>query len=163
MTIDTQRFQRSPGFGIFSGAALLFMAAAFLIVACEAPTPADSDQGPLEATGESHEFVFEGTMTGYIGIGGDIDGEKNPVLRVNRGDEVTITMINGENMAHDIVLDGHDVASEMLMREGEETTITFTADKNDKYYCTVPGHEQAGMVGQFEVIGADDAPRAQLD
>ena len=133
---------------------LALLALAF--AACESQTvePLSDD---VEASGQVHEFIFEGFMDGYYGVGGDIDGVKNPVLEVNAGDEVTIHLINGERMAHDIAMRAHGVTSDMLVRAGEETSITFVARGDDVYYCTVPGHEQAGMVGSLKVRGAPSA------
>ena len=33
---------------------------------------------------------------------------------------------------------------------GDRASITFTAERNDTYFCTIPGHRAAGMVGRFE-------------
>ncbi len=127
--------------------ALIFLLAIF---SCDSST--DTQQrAQTQATGEVHEFVFEGYMTGFLAVGGEFDGIKNPVIEVDEGDEVRIRFINKEAMAHDIALDKHNVASEMLLRVDEEDTISFIATTNDEYYCTVPGHRQTGMVGELRV------------
>lgn len=134
--------------------ALLLMVALITIalVACDSQST-QKFSGEVDETGTVHEFVFEGFMDGYYGVGGDIDGVKNPTLLVDVGDQVTIKLINGERMPHDIAMKSHDVISDMLIRPGEEASITFIAQGNDTYYCTVPGHEAAGMVGSLEVRG----------
>ena len=44
------------------------------------------------------------------------------------------------------------IKSKSINDKGASASITFTADKSDTYYCTVPGHRAAGMVGNFEVV-----------
>lgn len=103
-------------------------------------------------------FTLEAHMTGYIGLDGDIKGRKNPTLMVDAGDRVTIILINAEPMAHDVVLDSHQVKSKHILKIGEKTEVTFTAQLSEPYYCSIPGHRQIGMEGKLEVKGgeADD-------
>ncbi len=98
-----------------------------------------------------HAFVLEARMTGYVGVGGVIDGERNPPLRVLEGDKVHITLINAEPMGHDICLDGHKVKSTMLLKLSEKTEVTFIAKDGDAYYCSIPGHRPLGMEGMLMV------------
>lgn len=100
------------------------------------------------------EYTLEAVITGYTGIGGAIDGIRNPVLQAKKGETVRITIINGETLAHDIVLETMGIRSEAIIEEGATTSITFTAIEGDTYYCSIPGHRQAGMEGQFEIIDA---------
>ncbi|CAN5313492.1 hypothetical protein BH23BAC1_BH23BAC1_22100 [soil metagenome] len=94
------------------------------------------------------EYSLEATMLGYF----DQEGTRNPVLRANKGDRVRITITNGETMTHDIALENMGVKSEVIIEKGAKTNIVFKAEKNDTYFCTIPGHRAAGMVGSFEVV-----------
>lgn len=87
-------------------------------------------------------------MLGYFSK----DGARNPTLRANKGDRVRITITNGEQMTHDISLEKLGLKSKSINDKGASTNITFTADKSDTYYCSVPGHRAAGMVGTVEVV-----------
>lgn len=107
---------------------------------------------PLSAA--DREFTLETRMTGYVGATGPIAGERNPTLRVSKGDNVKIILVNAEPMAHDLVLDGHKVKSQQVIKVGEKTEITFVAQQSDAYYCSIPGHRQLGMEGQLVVGGA---------
>lgn len=111
--------------------------------------------GATAAT-NAKEFVLEAYILGYKGVGGEIDGQVNPDLKVNQGDVVSVTLVNKENMAHDVALDGHGVASKQLLKTGEKTSLTFTATSNDTYYCTIPGHRMAGMEGKLIVAGGSE-------
>ncbi|GAB3909033.1 hypothetical protein GCM10028803_45920 [Larkinella knui] len=94
------------------------------------------------------DYALEATMTGYFGK----DGARNPTLRANKGDRVRITITNGETMTHDISLEKLKVKSKTILEKGSSTSITFTAGQSDTYFCSVPGHRAAGMVGSFEVV-----------
>lgn len=107
--------------------------------------------GSIQITDTSQvdrDYALEATMLGYF----DINGTRNPVLRANKGDVVRITITNGEFMTHDIALEKLGIKSDVLTEKGSSTSITFKAKESDIYYCTVPGHRAAGMVGQFEVV-----------
>ncbi|WP_188768053.1 PVC-type heme-binding CxxCH protein [Emticicia aquatilis] len=94
------------------------------------------------------EFTLETTMLGYFFK----NGTRNPTLKVKKGSRVRINIINGEVMTHDIALEKLGIKSGTVSEKGSKSSITFVADKNDTYYCTVPGHRAAGMVGKLEVV-----------
>jgi hypothetical protein len=97
------------------------------------------------------EYTLESTMLGYRGVGGDIEGLRNPVLWARTGEMVRITIVNGELMVHDITLDKHNVRSTQILDKGATSSITFKAKDSDTYYCSLPGHRAAGMEGRFDV------------
>jgi putative membrane-bound dehydrogenase-like protein len=103
------------------------------------------------------EYLLEATILGYRGIGGEIDGVRNPALFAQTGERVRITIVNGEVMVHDVALEKHDVKSVQILDKGATASVTFRAEASDTYYCTVPGHRAAGMEGRLEVA---DKPRA---
>jgi nitrite reductase (NO-forming) len=96
--------------------------------------------------------IAEGRMV-FIGVGGAIDGKVNPVLTAAEGQVVQLTLINGEGAEHDIVFPDQDAKSPRVTGKGASTTIAFRAVKSGDfvYFCSVPGHRQAGMEGQFTV------------
>ena len=96
--------------------------------------------------------IAEGRMV-YVGVGGTIDGKVNPVLTASAGQVVQVTLINGEGAEHDIVFPDQDAKSPRVTGKGSSTTIAFRATKSGDfiYLCSVPGHQLAGMQGQFLV------------
>ncbi|HXX02837.1 MAG TPA: copper-containing nitrite reductase [Xanthobacteraceae bacterium] len=119
-----------------------------------APSPqANSAAGYLlDAKYTLRSGIAEGRMV-YIGVGGAIDGKVNPVLTAAEGQVVELTLINGEGAEHDIVFPGQNAKSPRVTGKGASTTIAFRAEKSGDftYFCSVPGHQLAGMQGQFIV------------
>ena len=96
--------------------------------------------------------IAEGRMV-YLGVGGAIDGKVNPVLTAAEGQVVQLTLINGEGAEHDIVFPDQDARSPRVTGKGASTTVAFRAGRSGDftYFCSVPGHQLAGMQGQFLV------------
>ena len=98
--------------------------------------------------------IAEGRMV-FIGIGGSIDGQVNPLLSAAEGQVVQVTLINGEGAEHDIVFTEQGPAgnSAHIVGKGASTSIAFAASRAGDYlyYCSVPGHRLAGMEGKFLV------------
>ncbi len=80
-----------------------------------------------------------------------VNGEENPNIVVNQGDEVVIEFIVTGG-THDFVIDEFGVATEVLS-EGEIQTIDFIADQvgEFEYYCSVENHREEGMYGSLIV------------
>lgn len=96
--------------------------------------------------------IAEGRMV-YIGVGGTIDGQVNPILSAVEGQVVQITLLNGEGAEHDVVFPDQNAASPRITGRGTSTILVFRATKAGDfvYYCSVAGHREAGMEGQFLV------------
>lgn len=132
-----------------------------LISAC-----AKQSSAPEESAGIVREYTLstgmaDGKMT-YIGVGGGIDGVKNPILTANVGDTVKITLISGDGIEHDVSFPDFGATSEHVVGQGSSVTIEFKVDKGGTfdYYCTIPGHREAGMAGKFTVTGESVAQAA---
>ncbi len=125
----------------------------------------DDTSGDAQAAAATVEYtLLTGGDTGqlvFVGVGGEIDGVVNPTLTAEPGDVVKITLINGDGMLHDLVIDEFDAATPQFADLDQQESITFTANKVGEYiyYCAVPGHRQAGMWGKL-VIGTPTAQGA---
>jgi nitrite reductase (NO-forming) len=124
------------------------------------PAPAPTSMGDMHAPTSFtlRSGIADGRMV-YIGVGGDLDGKVNPLLMVHEGETVQINLINGEGAEHDIVVDQYAARSDRVQAKGASSTLSFTADKSGEfiYFCSVPGHRQAGMEGRIQVT---PGPRA---
>jgi putative membrane-bound dehydrogenase-like protein len=107
--------------------------------------------GRAQTPAIDREYTLESTMLGYRGVGGEIDGVRNPVLWARTGENVRITIVNGELMVHDISLEKHNVRSAQILDKGAMSSVTFKAKESDTYFCSVPGHRAAGMEGRIDV------------
>lgn len=70
-------------------------------------------------------------------------------LSVAAGEEITITMNCGPSVEHDFIIRDFEGEREIVACDpGGSGTGTFTVAAGDyEFYCSVPGHEAAGMVG----------------
>ncbi|MBI2918710.1 MAG: cupredoxin domain-containing protein [Chloroflexi bacterium] len=102
----------------------------------------------LKRVAPDAEFALAMHITGFEGTG----EAKNPHLEVKQGDLVRINLTNKEAVEHDWVIDGM-AHSGHLETMGATTSLVFVADRAGEfaYYCSVPGHREAGMVGKLEV------------
>jgi plastocyanin len=68
--------------------------------------------------------------------------------------KVTITMANPSQLPHSVAIEGNGVDAEGKVVVGPGGTSTASATLKPgtyTYYCTVPGHRQAGMQGTLTV------------
>ena len=109
--------------------------------------------------GNEVSFTLTEFITGFVGSGGAIDGVTNPTLRVNRSDQVTITVTNGQSFEHDFFIEGYLKHITGLTSINARGSVTFVADREGTfaYYCTIPGH-RASMEGQFIVGTSEPGP-----
>lgn len=132
---------------------LAVLVAALAFVACGSD---DDDDTAAETT------PAETTEAGGGGGGGgealtvtaDPDGNLSwePTELTAPAGPVTIELDNPSPVAHDVAIEGNGVEEKSdLVTDG---TATVTADLKPgeyKYYCTVTGHEDAGMDGTLTV------------
>ena len=99
--------------------------------------------------------IAQGKMV-FIGKGGANDGQVNPTLVAHEGDVVQVTLINGEGAEHDIVFPDVRASSQRVIGPGASSTLVFKATDIGSfvYFCSVPGHREAGMEGLLKVEAA---------
>ena len=115
--------------------------------ASTAPTTASS----ADVRSPTIEFTLtvQDTKTPFAFV---YNSQDNPALHVKKGDVVNVTLINSGMQPHDFALEGYNIKTKTL-NSGQSDSIVFTADKTGTftYYCSVPGHRDLGMAGQFVV------------
>ena len=120
-------------------------------------------------TGVSHDFTLDFVESddfrtlAFNALPGE-EGS-NPEIRVNSGDEVTVSSTNLGKSFHSfgvvtnpedfnsVVWDSAIASATSPLKANESGTVTFTAGAPGTYYyiCTVPGHALQGMQGTFIV------------
>jgi nitrite reductase (NO-forming) len=138
----------------------LLMVLSILISACGGSAKSENTSGSgIPGTGKVVEYslltnMIDGQMA-FFGVGGGIEGVKNPALSANVGDTVKIKLTSGDGVEHDVAFPDFNAFSEHIAGKGATTTLEFVPDRPGKftYNCVVAGHKEAGMVGTFEVTG----------
>ena len=131
----------------------LLIAGAGSQVASQSAAPAAGTAKPYD-----REYTLESSILGYKGVGGEIDGIRNPTLWALTGETVRITIVNAELMLHDVALEKHAVKSPEILDKGASASIIFKAERSDTYYCSIPGHRAAGMEGRLDVTDVARVP-----
>lgn len=126
----------------------IVVALSFLATAC---APADQ---AYHVSYSLKSDIMNGKMV-YVGVGGDIDGQVDPVLKADVGDVVSIKLVDDDGAEHNISIPDFAVDSAHVSGAGHSVTITFSADKPGAfpYFCRVPGNDEAGMHGTLQVGG----------
>jgi nitrite reductase (NO-forming) len=112
-----------------------------------APTSASSSA--VQSPTVEFTFTVQDGKTPFAFV---YDSQNNPTLHVKKGDVVNVTLTNSGIQPHDFTLEGYNIKTKVLT-SGQSDSIVFTADKTGTftYYCSVPGHRDLGMAGQFVV------------
>jgi plastocyanin len=68
--------------------------------------------------------------------------------------KITIVMKNDSAIPHSVAIDAPGAVAGQIVNQGGTSTATATLKAGSyQYYCTVPGHKAAGMVGTLTVTG----------
>jgi nitrite reductase (NO-forming) len=115
--------------------------------------------GPGGSTSSNLEFNLQTSLVGgrmvYVGVGGDIEGVVNPDLIVPGDVTVRVNLSNGDGIPHDLSFPDFNATSALVTSMGKTTTMSFDVKADQigtyAYFCTQPGHRQAGQEGQLIV------------
>ena len=76
-------------------------------------------------------------------------------ISADAGSSLTINFENAGNQLHDFTiddLDGERIHVEVASGEEDSVTLSIPDDTGDiEFYCTIPGHREAGMEGVLTV------------
>ncbi|AXR77520.1 histone protein [Natrarchaeobaculum sulfurireducens] len=109
------------------------------------------------------EIVFEGLTEGWLGVEPEeIEGEENPTLALQEGEEYEMGWEEGDGSQHNIEIwdeDGEvvdDLQTEIEEEGGEDQFLEFEATDEMAQYVCEP-HETT-MIGDLEITEADEGP-----
>jgi plastocyanin len=124
------------------------------LVAALAGCGGDDDGGSAEAT-QAETTAGSGAAAQTLQIEADPSGAlrfTEDSLQANAG-EVEIVMENPSSLPHNVALEGNGVDEKgEIVGKGEQSTVSATvAPGTYEFYCSVPGHEAAGMKGELVV------------
>ncbi len=144
-------------------AALLVLAlASVALVACgssNSTTTTSTSSGEEAGGGAAAE---SGKESGGEGGGSTVEVEADPSGELAyttteasaKAGNVTIDFNNPQSLTHDVAIEdssGKEVGKTELIGQGETSTTVDLKPGTYTYYCTVPGHREAGMEGTLTV------------
>jgi plastocyanin len=146
-------------------ALLIFVLASVALVACgsssssssssSTSTASTSESGAAAAGGEKAAKSAKGGQT--LKVEADPNGQLAyvPSKLTAKPGNVTIDFTNPQGLSHDIAVEdssGKTIGKSELIAESS-TTLSLSNLKSGTYhyYCTVPGHREAGMEGTLTV------------
>ena len=148
-------------------AAIAALSLPLLAVACGGGDDEEEDGGNAtpEATspagnGDGGQTTFDVSMHETGGNFFELDGEKNPTLRVPASEEVTINLTNEGAAIHNMRFAGDDnkydndddaVSDPALVTAGQEATLTFMAPEEAGTYDYRCDFHPTDMLGEIEV------------
>lgn len=139
--------------------ALVLVLAALGLVACGGGGSTTSEPTANETTSESGGGAAEG---GSAGSAKAIDFEADPngglaytsnKMTAQAG-KVTIDFTNPQPLMHDVAIEdssGKTIAQTNTIAEGSDSATAELKPGTYTFYCTVPGHREAGMEGTLVV------------
>ena len=109
----------------------------------------------LAACGSSSNASSPSTGSSKLALSADPSGQlrfNTTTLQAGAG-AVTIAMRNPSQLSHSIAIEGTGVNSAgQVVGPGGVSTVSATLKPGTyKFFCTVPGHRQAGMEGTLTV------------
>lgn len=105
------------------------------------PTPGAGTTSP-QTQGEVREITVEADEYAF----------SPESITVEAGEKISLTFKNMGNLPHNFIIDELNVGTKTIAA-GSSDTIEFTAEKNGTFtfYCSIAGHKQLGMEGEFRV------------
>lgn len=99
-------------------------------------------------------YVGDGRIV-YKGVSAGIEDQVNPDLSAAAGETIRITLINGDSIPHDLSIPDFNLKTPLVTTKGQTVSIEFKiADDRAgsyPYFCTQPGHRQAGQEGKLVI------------
>jgi plastocyanin len=143
-------------------AVLLALAlAATALVACgddDGTTTTDTGAETTGAAAEGEKEAGGGGEGGGLTVKFEADPEGGLAYtsteETAEAGNVTIDLINPQALAHDVAIEdsnGEQIGKTDVITEGEDSATVKLEPGKYTFYCTVPGHREAGMEGTLTV------------
>ena len=121
----------------------------------EAPAAAEDAASPTPAEGEAAEQPAAAAPAEVVSV--DIAFQPTE-LTIPANTDVTVNLLNQGAASHNFSIDELGISVDQAPGAAESVVINAPAGEYE-YYCNVPGHKQAGMVGKL-IVTDDAAPAA---
>lgn len=135
--------------------------AAIALVACGDDDGTTTTESGAETTGAAAEAEKEAGGAGEGG-GSAVEFEADPEgglaytsdEATAEAGNVTIDFNNPQSLAHDVAIEdsgNEQIGKTEVITDGEDSTTVELEPGEYTFYCTVPGHREAGMEGTLTV------------
>ncbi len=108
------------------------------------PQPKNIPQLGTETPAQNSSSSMAGTIT----VKGFNSGFSPKTITVKQGDMVMLNLVSDDS-PHTFTIDELNINQQFTY--GKDASVMFTASKKGtfQFYCVVPGHKEAGMVGSL--------------
>lgn len=141
--------------------AFALLLAAFALAACgggDDTTGAETAGSATEAEPEAGKEAEGGSAGSASSIDIEADPDGNLAFTTDeataKAGKVTVNFTNSSPIGHDVDIEdssGEVVAETEIITEDSESTTAELKPGEYTFYCSVPGHRQAGMEGTLKV------------
>jgi plastocyanin len=143
--------------------AFALVLAAFALAACgsssnDSSSSETQSQGGAAAGGKNNAVEAEGKSTGSAS---SLDFETassglafSTDSATAKAGKVTVDFTNTQPLTHDVAIEdssGKTIGQTELIAEGSDSTVVDLKPGTYTFYCSVPGHREAGMEGTLTV------------
>jgi nitrite reductase (NO-forming) len=84
-----------------------------------------------------------------------------PTLQVEPGQAVHLTLENRGSIEHNLHVDGSSAALDARAGQSAAADLSFDQPGEFTFFCSIPGHKEAGMQGKLIVRNADAAAESE--
>jgi uncharacterized cupredoxin-like copper-binding protein len=132
-------------------AAVVFMAAAGMLVGACGGDSDDDGGGSADTTATTGGSGSEGPAGGSTEVSGKEFSFTPDTLTLKAGQPQKIVLKNTGSIEHDITVSEANFKLVVAATKTGEDTLTIDKAGTYKMFCSVAGHEQAGMKGEITV------------
>jgi plastocyanin len=143
-------------------ALFVLLIAALALVACGSSSSSTSSTSEESAPAKESEKSEGGEESSSGGSGAALEIEANPEGNLeftsdtasSKAGKVTVDFTNESPVPHDVAIEsegGETVGQTEVIQEGSDSTTVNLKPGTYHYFCTIPGHRQAGMEGTLTV------------
>ena len=122
-----------------------FIALLPVLAACTSATASKPSDGAASGSATTQQLSVKGMDTMKF---------DPPTLSAKAGQPIQVTFDNAGALVHDFsITEGVSQPIQSIAQPGQKAVATFTIDKPGTYtyFCSQPGHEQAGMKGTLTI------------
>jgi uncharacterized cupredoxin-like copper-binding protein len=139
--------------------AFALLIASFALVACGSSSD-DSSTETKSQSGTATESTSTEAEGGSAGSGAAVDFETAEGLAYTsdtataKAGKVTVNLTNSQPLTHDVAIEdsgGKTIGKTELIAEGSDSAVVDLQPGTYTFYCSVPGHREAGMEGTLTV------------